>query len=114
MTVREAVFMCCRKKGISLSALAEMVGVHRTNLSRLLSENEIRFKKNRVTGQLEVDSPGDRVKVGMLVNLIEACGGQLVVQFLDEGMTDVEDEFVIDGCEEGVLEEDNRAFQNGI
>ncbi len=111
MTVREAVFMCCRQKGFSLSVLAEMVGMDRGNLSHAISETEVRCRTNKKTGQMELDEAGDKMKVGTLRRLVEACGGQLVVQFLDEGM-DVEDEFVIDGCEEGVLEEETRAFPN--
>ena len=84
MTPREAILTCCREMGISLNELARMVNMDKGNLSRALSA---------------YNGGGVGIRVDTLIKLIEAAGGQLLVQ------TERED-YVLDG-EEDFDEEDD-------
>lgn len=89
MTVREAVWQCCIDSGISLSKLAAKVGMSKGNLSRSLSTHD-----------------GMGIRTDILIKLLDALDAQVLVQTLRD------DEYIVDGEEEGVLDEyfDKSAF----
>ena len=87
VTVRETIMSCCKDRKISLTDLAEMVGMTQGNLSRAISR--------AVDG-----TEGSGMKVSTFIKLIEAAGGEIFIQSC------VNEEYYLDGYSE--IDEDER------
>ena len=90
MTVREIIRACCKDAGITLTDLAERVGMSQSNLSKAISRGAD-------------GTEGEGMRASTLIKLVEAAGGEILVETQKE-------EYYLDGCNEMDEDEENQAF----